>query len=146
MAQKRWCGRWHESVVKIKIFQCTRFIYVNSVSCTLRHYLFFSVRVCLCVCVRPCNVEGFSASQPYSFRCEFETSTSTFTKEYGFTLNPNIAKRHPKNKLHTSMPNIEWMNEQMVNRIVGNLLPFNEIFKTNSNSNFNSKLWKIICT
>lgn len=43
-----------------------------------------------------CNEEGFSASQPYIFRCEFETSTSTFTKEYGFTLNPNIAKRHPK--------------------------------------------------
>lgn len=33
--EKRRYGRWHESVVKIKIFQCTRFVYVNSFAVAL---------------------------------------------------------------------------------------------------------------
>lgn len=73
-------------------------VYLCKLSLLLSVALLLSEYVCLRLhlhlCRWPCNVEGISASQPYSFRCEFKTSTSTFTKEYGFTLNPNIAKRH----------------------------------------------------
>lgn len=53
--------RWHESVVKIKIFQCTRFIYVNYLP------LFFAR-----FRARLMHIEKLAipTSQPYSFGCE----------------------------------------------------------------------------